>query len=126
MNVYNGNIVTDANGIATVNLPEYFEALNKDFRYQLTVVGIFAQAIIMEKVSGNKFVIKTDQPNVEVSWQVTGIRQDAWANQNRIPNEVDKTGEDKGKYLYPSAYGLSDDFKMPSMKKKATPTTNPK
>ncbi len=38
MNVYNGNIRTDANGEATVMLP-LFEALNRDFRYQLTVIG---------------------------------------------------------------------------------------
>ena len=43
MNVYNGNVVTDKRGMATVVLPEYFEALNSDFRYQLTVIGRFAR-----------------------------------------------------------------------------------
>jgi trimeric autotransporter adhesin len=104
MNVYNGNIVTDANGYATVELPDYFESLNKDFRYQLTVLGEFAQAIVFEKVSANKFKIKTDKPNIEVSWQVTGIRKDPYAEQNRIPNTVEKTGAEKGKYLYPKGY----------------------
>jgi hypothetical protein len=42
MNVYNGNVVTDKRGMATVVLPDYFKALNRDFRYQLTVVGQFA------------------------------------------------------------------------------------
>lgn len=74
MNVYNGNVVTDKIGKATVVLPEYFEALNRDFRYQLTVVGQFAQAIVAKKVDHNRFVIRTSKPNVEVSWQVTGIR----------------------------------------------------
>ena len=46
INFYSGNITTDANGKATVQLPDYFEAINKDFRYQLTVLGTFAQAII--------------------------------------------------------------------------------
>ncbi|MCP4711507.1 MAG: hypothetical protein GY869_23050, partial [Planctomycetes bacterium] len=72
MNVYNGNIETDSDGYATVELPEYFDALNRDFRYQLTVIGQFAQAIIAEKITENHFVIQTDKPNVEVSWQITG------------------------------------------------------
>ena len=49
MNVYNGNVTTDANGDATVILPDYFEALNRDFLYQLTVIGQFAQAIVKDR-----------------------------------------------------------------------------
>ncbi len=106
MNIYNGNITTDQNGFAIVTLPDYFTALNKDFRYQLTVVSNdFAQAIISEKIQNNQFKIRTDKPNIEVSWQVTGIRKDPWANQNRVTPEVDKEPEFKGKYLHPEAYG---------------------
>jgi hypothetical protein len=104
MNIYNGNIVTDANGKATVKLPDYFQALNMQFRYQLTVIGSFAQAIINREVENNQFEIATNQPNVKVSWQVTGVRQDAFANQNRIPTEVEKAPQDKGKYLHPKAF----------------------
>jgi trimeric autotransporter adhesin len=50
MNIYNGNVTTDANGNALVTLPDWFEALNSDFRYQLTVIGQFAQAIVSRKV----------------------------------------------------------------------------
>src|SRR5262249_21488368 len=78
MNIYNGNVTTDANGDALVQLPEYFEALNRDFRYQLTPIGTFAKSIVAEKITDNHFRIKTSVPNVEVSWQVTGIRQDAY------------------------------------------------
>jgi trimeric autotransporter adhesin len=106
MNVYNGNATTDGRGYATVELPDYFEVLNRDFRYQLTVIGTFAQAIIAEKVRGNQFVIQTDQPGIEVSWQVTGIRQDAWANENRIVVEEEKPQEQRGRYLHPTAFGL--------------------
>lgn len=105
MNVYNGNITTDANGEATVLLPGYFEALNKDVRYQLTVIGTFAQAIISEEVNGNKFKIKTDKPNVKVSWQVTGIRKDPYAEKNRIVPEVEKPASEKGKLQNPEVYG---------------------
>ncbi len=104
MNIYNGNIVTDASGKATVQLPDYFEALNMEFRYQLTVIGAFAQAIINKEVSDNKFEIATNQPNVKVSWQVTGIRHDAYAEKHRIPNVVEKDAKDKGKYLNPEAF----------------------
>lgn len=107
MNVYNGNVTTDASGTAIVILPDYFEALNKDFRYQLTVIGQFAQAIISQKISNNKFSIMTDKPNVEVSWQVTGIRKDPYAEKNRIPNEELKPFEYRGKYIHPEVYGKS-------------------
>ena len=106
MNIYNGNVVTDVNGLAIIELPEWFEALNKNFRYQLTVLGEFAQAIISEKIRNNKFTLKTDKPNIEVSWQVTGIRQDAYANANRIQVEELKADKDRGKYLHPEAFNM--------------------
>lgn len=102
MNVYSGNITTDANGFATVEMPDYFEAANKDFRYQLTVIGTFAQAIIKEKISNNKFVIQTNDPNVEVSWQITSVRSDKYANAHRIEPVVEK--EEKGTYLHPELF----------------------
>ncbi len=105
MNVYNGNVITDQTGSATVKLPDYFLALNKEFRYQLTAIGIFAQAIIAEEVNAaNEFKIKTDKPNVKISWQVTGIRQDAYANAHRIKDVVEKKGEEKGKYIHPELF----------------------
>src|SRR5208282_2151874 len=50
MNIYNGNVTTDPRGLATVVLPDYFEALNGDFRYQLTAIGQFAQAIVAKEI----------------------------------------------------------------------------
>jgi hypothetical protein len=104
MNIYNGNVITDASGTAVVTMPDWFEALNRDFRYQLTVIGQFAQAIVATEMSDKSFTIKTDKPNVKVSWQVTGIRQDAWANAHRIPTEEDKDEADKGHYLHPELF----------------------
>jgi hypothetical protein len=104
-NVYDGNVTTDEYGEAVVVLPDYFEAFNRDFRYQLTVVGRFAQAIISQQVKNNRFTIKTDKPNVYVSWQVTGIRQDPYANAHRSPVEEDKPTEERGKYLHPTEWG---------------------
>jgi hypothetical protein len=105
MNIYNGNIVTDAGGSAIVTMPDWFEALNRDFRYQLTVIGQQAQAWVASEVANRAFTIKTDKGNVKVSWQVTGIRQDAWANAHRIPLEVDKPAEYQGHYLHPELFG---------------------
>ncbi|MFN3413260.1 MAG: hypothetical protein ACK42L_04280, partial [Thermoanaerobaculum sp.] len=84
LNQYSGNVVTDEEGRAVVELPEWFEALNRDFRYQLTVIGRFAQAIVEEKIKNNRFVIRTNMANVEVSWQVTGIRKDPFAETHRF------------------------------------------
>jgi len=116
MNVYNGNITTDGNGDANVELPSYFEAENIDFKYQLTVIGQFSQAIVAEKVSNNHFKIKTDKPNVEVSWQVTGVRNDAYAQKHRIIPVVMKEGDAKGKYLSAESYGLSNEFQYSPVK----------
>jgi hypothetical protein len=101
LNVYSGNITTDARGEALVTLPDYFDALNHEFCYQLTVIGQFAHAIVAREIRRNQFTIKSDQPRVKVSWQVTGIRKDPWAIANRIPVEVKKMGHEKGQYLHP-------------------------
>ena len=74
MNICSGNVVTDANGRAEVVLPNYFEAWNRDFRYQLTVIGRFAQAVVEREIENNRFTIRTNKPGVKVSWQVTGVR----------------------------------------------------
>jgi hypothetical protein len=105
MNLYNGNVRTDQRGEAVVELPEWFEALNRDFRYQLTVIGTFAQAIVAEKVAGNRFTIRTSKPGVEVSWQLTGIRQDAFAEAHRIPVEELKPEGERGTFLHPRELG---------------------
>jgi hypothetical protein len=107
MNVYNGNVTTDETGYATVELPDWFEALNRDFRYQLTVLGggTWARARVAHRVEDNRFVVETDVPATEVSWQVTGIRKDPFAERNRIPVEQEKTEAERGLYLHPEAWG---------------------
>ena len=105
MNIYNGNVVTDGDGTAVVTMPPWFEALNTDFRYQLTVIGQFAQAIVASEITNGSFTIRTSKPGVKVSWMVTGIRQDAWANAHRIQVEVDKAPQDQGHYIHPELFG---------------------
>jgi hypothetical protein len=91
LNVYSGNVNTDNDGFATVTLPDYMSALNADFRYQLTILDkTFAQAIIWEEFNDitNTFTIKTNQPNIKVSWQLTGARIDKWAKNHPLQVEV--------------------------------------
>jgi hypothetical protein len=110
MNIYNGNVVLDATGQAWVELPEWFEALNKDFRYQLTPIGAPGPNLyIASKIEDNRFKIAGGTAGMEVSWQVTGIRQDLWAEANRIPVEEDKPEEELGYYLHPELYGQAEE-----------------
>ena len=88
-----------------VNLPDWFEVLNRDFRYQLTCIGEFAPVYIAEKVSANRFKVAGGKPGLEVSWQVTGIRQDPYAQQHRIPVEEAKPAGERGRYVNPDVYG---------------------
>jgi hypothetical protein len=110
MNVYNGNVTLSADGTATVELPDWFEALNKDFRYQLTAIGAPGPNLyIATKIKDNRFSIAGGMPGLEVSWQVTGIRKDAYAEAHRIPVEEDKAGKERGKYLYPKEHGQPEE-----------------
>jgi hypothetical protein len=126
MNIYNGNVVTDGSGYATVTMPDWFEALNTDFRYQLTVIGPqFAQAIVSSEMVANHFTIRTDHPGVKVSWMVTGIRQDAWANANRIPVEQEKTATEKGHYLHPELFGHKEELAIGALERPAHTKAGP-
>jgi hypothetical protein len=105
-NVYDGVVTADAKGEATVELPDWFEALNRDFRYSLTAIGAsMPDLFIRSKVVKGAFTIGGAKPRGDVSWQVTGIRRDAWANANRIEVELDKRREDRGRYLHPTEHG---------------------
>jgi len=108
MNVYNGNIILDENGEATVKLPDWFDALNKEFRYQLTAIGAPGPNLyVSQKVKDNAFMIAGGKTGMEVSWQVTGIRHDAYANLHRIKVEEEKPIGERGKYLHPDAFKQS-------------------
>lgn len=90
MNIYNGTVILDAQGEASINLPDWFEALNRDFRYQLTSIGRFAPVYIAEEIDQGRFKIAGGEPRMKIFWQVTGVRHDPYAEKNRIPTEVVK------------------------------------
>jgi hypothetical protein len=105
-NIYDGIVLLDDAGEAVVELPGWFGALNRDFRYQLTCIGGFANVYVAEEIADNRFRIAGGRKGLKVSWQVTGIRQDAWANANRIAVEEAKSAQARGYYLHPEAFGL--------------------
>jgi trimeric autotransporter adhesin len=108
MNIYNGSVILDANGEAAVTMPRWFEALNRDFEYQLTAVGGPGPGLyVAEEVHENQFKIAGGKAGLKVSWQVTGVRHDAWANAHRIPTEEPKSARALGHYMHPELFGAT-------------------
>jgi hypothetical protein len=128
MNVYNGVADLDASGRATIDLPDYFEALNRDFRYQLTAIGGAAPDLhVAKEVKGNGFAIAGGTPNGRVSWQVTGIRQDDYAKAHPIVVEEDKDEDHSGTRLFvPEGSKSRQWLPQPVRPKDDVPTHHPK
>lgn len=107
-NIYNGIATLDKNGETVVILPSYFDALNKDVRYQLKPIGTpMPNLFVKEEERDNRFAIGGGVPNGKVSWQITGIRHDPYIIAHPIIPEVEKWPDqivDKGEYLYPDGY----------------------
>jgi hypothetical protein len=111
--IYSGTVQTDARGEASVTLPSYFQETVVNYRYQLTIVGgEFAQSRISREIDGNRFSIQTDKPDIKVSWQVTGDRSDAFAKAKPFVSEVDKTGDERGRFLRPDFLGRPRDQRI--------------
>lgn len=118
-NVYDGVVVLNGNGEADVSLPDWFDVLNKDFRYQLTAIGAPGPNLyIAGEISNNSFKIAGGTAGMKVSWQVTGIRDDAYARTYPMQVEVNKEADEIGKYLHPEVYGFTEtmsvDYAMPT------------
>ena len=106
-NIFHGNAILDRDGKAVVDLPNWFENINSDFRYQLTAIGAPGPNLyISEKINGNSFGIAGGTPDMEVSWQIIALRTDNYAKAYPIRNETEKKDYEKGYYLHPEAYGL--------------------
>lgn len=131
MNIYNGNITLNRAGKATVRMPDYFSALNTEFRYQLTAIGAPGPNLyVAQELKDNRFKIAGGRPGMRVSWQVTGVRCDAYARDHRISVETNK-GKDAGLYLYPAGFhqppdktiGYARQLDSPSAPARRTPRT---
>lgn len=116
-NIYDGIVTLDGNGRAVVKLPDYFEALNEDYRFLITPLEQPMPDLFIESgVINNEFVVAGGAPNGQVAWQVTGNRQDPYIKANPIVTEV-KKGRDalvaKGEFLSEEArraYESADSF----------------
>jgi len=104
-NVYDGISALDDNGACWVELPEWFEALNGDFRYQLSAIAAPAPNLhVAREISNNRFSIAGGMPGMKVSWQVTGVRKDAWAKAHPLMVEEEKPESERGYYQNPELY----------------------
>src|SRR5262249_799909 len=117
-NLYDGVVELDGKGEAKVRLPEWFEALNENFRYQLTCLGKSAPVYVAEEVTGNSFKIAGGGAGMRVSWQGTGTRKAPLAKAHPRVVEEDK-GEARGYYLMPQAYGADADKNLARRRKPA-------
>jgi hypothetical protein len=119
-NVYDGVAHLDEDGSAWVELPEWFEALNGNFRYQLTAVGGSGPDLhVAEEVSENRFKIAGGEEKMKVCWQLTGSRKDRAATAYPFEVEQEKSEEERGCYLDPSLYDAPEAQRIPILR---TPT----
>lgn len=123
-NFYNGTVTTDGKGRAWVELPDYFASVNTNFKYHLTVVDdteseTFVQVKIGKKIANNRFLIMSNIPNVEVSWEVKADRNDERIKINRPTDVKDKQGTEKGKYQHPEYYNLPAEMGMDPLPERA-------
>jgi hypothetical protein len=94
--IYRGNAVLDELGAAWVRLPDYFEALNRDFHYQLTAIGAPALLYVADEIRDNRF-------------RIAGARNDPGSRAYGKAVEQPKTAAERGKYLHPELYGQPAD-----------------
>ena len=92
-NFYDGIVMLDAKGEAVVVLPEWFEVINQDFRYQLTCIVDHAPVYIRREIHNHRFTISGGKPDMKVSWAVTGIRKDVWAQAHPMEVSVKKSND---------------------------------
>lgn len=126
MNIYNGNVTLDDKGEAVVTMPDWFEALNQEFRYQLTAIGAPGPNLyVAQEISSNTFKIAGGTAGMKVSWQVTGIRHDAYANAHRIQVEEDKPAAERGTYIFPELYGQPETRSVDRVERPVRPAAAP-
>lgn len=103
MNLYAGTVVTDDRGRAMIELPSYFAVLNRDPLVQLTPIGHLARVAYCPPQEPGRIQVISDRPGTTISWQVNGIRDDAWARHNPLIVEQLKPASERGSYLDPEA-----------------------
>ncbi len=127
LNVYRGNVILDTNGEATVQLPDYFHAINSNFSYTLTPVGQPAPGLYIAQEIDNQgtFKIAGGNPGQKISWYIYAERNDPYLQHYPEKRQVEvlKNQKERGKYLRPELYGkpqsmsMEPEFKKPETKK---------
>ncbi len=111
LNIYRGNVICDAQGNASIQLPDYFESINTAFSYVLTPVGAPAPGLyVSQEIQGNSFSISGAQAGQKISWQVTAQRHDAWMQAHPFKAESQKPARKAGKLLSPQKGGEAKSY----------------
>lgn len=109
-NMYSGSVRLDERGEATVHLPQWFDALNANCRYQLTAIGVPAPRLhVAERIAANRFRIAGGAPGMEVCWQVCAARRDAWARAHPLQVEELKPRAERGTFINPELFGAIEE-----------------
>jgi hypothetical protein len=128
MNLYRGLATTDSRGYATIAVPSWFEALNEDILYQLTVIDTedsasFTMAKVVRELRSGTFRIRSSVGRTKVSWMLTGKRHDPTSQHYPLEVERLKTDGERGRYYEPEAYGKPKSLGMGYMPMEAEPRT---
>jgi len=59
---------------------------------------------VAAELADGRFEIGGGTPRLKVSWQITGVRRDAWAVANPLRVERRKVGKERGRYLHPELF----------------------
>ncbi|MCP4724000.1 MAG: hypothetical protein GY863_03135 [bacterium] len=104
MNIYKGRAKLE-NGKITIDLPDYFDALNHPDTREivLTCVDGWSPLFLDGKIEKNKFTVKTTDigdGTQEFSWVIYAVRNDDYAKENPIIVEEEKGKLEKGTRMY--------------------------
>ena len=110
---YRGNVVLDDTGHATVQMPDWFDALNDDLAisYGEWGAGKGMRPHTLHRIP-NGWVI-AGKPRAKVSWIATGLRADAWAKAHPVQAEPKKDDADQGTVFAWQEHGLDESFAPP-------------
>ncbi len=110
---YRGVVKLDASGAATVQLPAYFDKINRDPIYQLTAIGAAMPNLhVSHEEVDNQFQIAGGKAGAKVCWLVIGIRNDRFMQKYGAAAELDKSDENKGTYLMPELYNKGEELRQ--------------
>lgn len=113
LNLYRGSATFDNEGKATVEMPEYFEAINVNYTYQLTAIGAaMPNLYIAQEIKNNQFEIAGGVPGKKVNWVVYGERNDPYLQKYPEKRKVvlNKKEHERGKYYRPELFGQPEEM----------------